>query len=110
MNNVVTTLAPLFSSTFFQVTRTIIKSQMGLKFSQIGPHTAELAALEHLENSPYTYNGRNVVTYLVPSVLDGFSPFFQVITTTMKAWRSLNFNKIPSVTTGLAAFEHLKNQ
>ena len=110
MNNVVTTLVPLFSSTLFQVTRTIIKSRMGSKFSQIGPHTAELAALQHLENSPYSYNARNVVAYLVPSFWDGFSSFLQVISLTMKAWRSLNLNKIPSVTTEFAAFEHLKNQ
>ena len=45
--NVVTTLAPSFligSSSFLQVTRS--------KFGQIGPRTAELAALEHLEISP----------------------------------------------------------
>ena len=44
-----TTLAPSFligSSLFLQVTRTIIKSQMGSKFSKIGPGTYELAALE----------------------------------------------------------------
>ena len=50
MNNVVTTLGPLFSSTFFQVTRATIKSRRGSKFSQIGPHTAGSAALECLEN------------------------------------------------------------
>ena len=52
---VVTTLAPLFlirSSSFLQVTRTTITSRTTLKFGQIGPRTAELAALEHLEKSP----------------------------------------------------------
>ena len=55
MNNVVTTLAPLFlleSSSFLQITRTSIKSRMGLKFGEIRPQTAELAALERLEKSP----------------------------------------------------------
>ena len=64
-----TTLAPSFlicSSLFLQVTRTTIKYGMGSKFGWIKPGT-ELAALECLENSPKTYNGRNVVTTLVPS-------------------------------------------
>ena len=49
---VVTTLAPSFlirSSSFLQVTMTTITSRTTLKFGQIGPRTAELAALEHLE-------------------------------------------------------------
>ena len=53
--NVVTTLAPSFSigsSSYLQVTRTSITSQTSLKFGQIGPRTAELAALERLEKSP----------------------------------------------------------
>ena len=46
--NVVNTLATSFligSSSFLQVTWTTIKSQMSLKFDQIRPLTAELAAL-----------------------------------------------------------------
>ena len=53
--NVVNTLAPLFligSSSYLQVMRTSITSRTSLKFGQIGPRTAELAALEHLEKSP----------------------------------------------------------
>ena len=53
--NDVTTLAPLFligSSSFLQVTRTAIKSWMGLKFGQIILGTVEFAALEHQEKSP----------------------------------------------------------
>ena len=53
--NVVTTLAPSFligSSSYLQVTRTSITSRTSLKFGQIGPRTAELAALECLEKSP----------------------------------------------------------
>ena len=53
--NVVTTLAPSFlngSSSYLQVKRTSITSRMSLKFGQIGPRTAELAALGRLEKSP----------------------------------------------------------
>ena len=57
------TLAPSFligSSSYLQVTRTSIISWTSSKFGQIGPRTAELAALERLEKSPETYNGRNL--------------------------------------------------
>ena len=53
--NVVTTLAPSFligSSSYLQVTRTSITSRTSSKLGQIGPMTAELAALERLEKSP----------------------------------------------------------
>ena len=56
--NVVNTLAPSFlivSSSFLQVTRTIIKSGLNLKFSLIGPCTAELAAIERLKKSPIAF-------------------------------------------------------
>ena len=49
----VTTLAPSFligSSSLLQVTRTPIRSRMSSKFDKILPGTAELAALDHLEN------------------------------------------------------------
>ena len=49
--NVVSTLAPSFlirSFSYLQVTRTSITSGMSSKFGQIGPRTAELAALECL--------------------------------------------------------------
>ena len=48
------TLAPSFligSSSYLQVTRTSITSRTNSKFCQIGPRTAELAALERLEKS-----------------------------------------------------------
>ena len=53
--NVVSTLAPSFligSSSYLQVTRTSIISRTSSKFGQIGPRTAELAALERLEKYP----------------------------------------------------------
>ena len=52
MYNVVNTLAPLFligSSSYWQVMRTSITSRTRSKLGQIGPRTAELAALERLE-------------------------------------------------------------
>ena len=96
-----TTLAPSFfigSSLFLQVTRTTIKSWMGLKLGSTRRRTYELAALERLEKSPYTYNGRNVVTTLVPSFFNGSSSFLQVTRSTIKAWMGLNFGRISSMT------------
>ena len=90
------TLAPSFligSSSYLQVTRSLIISQTSSKFGQIGPRTAELAALERLEKSPYTYNGRNLVNNLAPSFLIGSSSFLQVSRTCMKAWMSSNLGK-----------------
>ena len=54
-------------------------------------------------------NGRNVVTTLVHSFLNG-SSFLQITRPTIKAWMSLNFGKIPPLTSELAALERLKNQ
>ena len=112
MNNVVTTLVPSFligSSSFLQATSKPIISQMGLKFSRIRPGTYELPALERLEKSPLTYNGRNGVTTLVFSILNRSSSFLHTIRTTIKAWMSLNFVKIPSHILELAPLEHLRN-
>ena len=53
--NVVSTLAPSFligSFSYLQVTRTSIRSGTSSKFGQIGPRTAELAALERFKKSP----------------------------------------------------------
>ena len=112
MNNVVTTLASSFSigsSSFLQATSKSIISRMGLKFSRIRPGTYELPALEGLEKSPKTYNGRNVVTTLVLSILNGSSSLLHTIRTTIKAWMSLNHVKISSHILELAPLEHLKN-
>ena len=57
----------IYSSLFLHVAKSTIISVIGLKFGKIRPGTAELAALERLEKSPYTYNGKNVVITLVPS-------------------------------------------
>ena len=50
------------------------------------------------------------MTTLVPSFLDWSSSFLQVTRQTIKAWMSLNFRKIPSLTSELATIERLKNQ
>ena len=110
--NLVCTLAPSFlsgSSSYLQVTRTSIISRMSLKFSQIRPRTAELAALERLK-LPKTYNGENLVSTLEPLFLIGSFSFLQVTRTTIKAWMSSNFGGIPLLTLELAALERLKNQ
>ena len=49
------------------------------------------------------------MTTLVPSFLDGSSSFLQIKTPTIKARMSLNFGKIPSLTSELAALERQKN-
>ena len=106
-----TTLVPSFligSSLFLQITRTSITSGKSLDLGQIGPRTAELAALERLEKSPKTYNGKNVVTTLAPSILIESSSFLQVTRTYMKAWMSSNFGQIPQPTPELSAIERLK--
>ena len=82
---------------------------MGSKFSRIRPGPYELPALECLEKFPLTYNGRNVVTTLVLSILNGSSSYLHTIRTTIKARMSLNFGKIPSLTSELASLERQKN-
>ena len=52
------------------------------------------------------------MTTLVLSILNGSSSFLHTIRTTIKAWMSLNFVKIPSqifLILELAPLEHLKN-
>ena len=49
------------------------------------------------------------MTTLVPSFSDGSSLFLQITRPTIKAWIGLNFGKIPSLTSELAALERQKN-
>ena len=49
------------------------------------------------------------MTTLVLSNLNGSSSFLHTIRTTIKAWTSLNFVKIPSHILELAPLEHLEN-
>ena len=46
---------------------------------------------------------------VVQLFLNGSSSFLQVTSPTIKAWMNLNFDKIPSLTSELAALERLKN-
>ena len=48
------------------------------------------------------------MTTLVLSILNGSSSFLHIIETTIKAWVSLNFGKIPLLTWELAALERQK--
>ena len=50
-------------------------SRTSSNLGQIRPRTAELAALEPLEKSPQTYNGKKVVITLAPSFLYESSSF-----------------------------------
>ena len=105
-------LAPSFligSSKYLQVMRTTIISRTSSKLGQIRPRTAELAALESLGKSPYTYNGNNVVTTLAHSFLIESSSFLQIMRIYIKAWMSSNFGQIPPPTTELFALSRLKN-
>ena len=49
------------------------------------------------------------MTTLVQSFLDGSSSFLQVTSPTIMTWMSLNFGKIPSPTSELAALERPQN-
>ena len=71
--------------------------------------TYVLPAIELLEKSPYTYNGRNVVPTLVPSFLDGSSSFLHITRPTVKTGMSFNFGKIPTLSSELAALEGQNN-
>ena len=50
------------------------------------------------------------MTTLVPSFSNGSSSFLQVTRSAMIAWMGLNFDKIPSLTSELAALERVKKQ
>ena len=77
---------PFFiGSSFLLVTRTAIKAWMGSKSGKIGPGSSELATLELLKNPPKTYSGRNVVSTLVLSFLNGSSSFLHITRTPIKA-------------------------
>ena len=60
--------------------------------------------------NPHILIIRNVVTTLVPSFSNGSSSFLRVTWSAIKAWMGLNFGKIPSLTSELAALERVKNQ
>ena len=108
-----TTLAPsllIGPSLYFRVARITIKSRMGSKFGKIRPGTEELAALKRLKN-PHSLIMEEMLRPLkCLHILNGSSSFLLVTRTIIKAWTSLNFDKIPLLAWDLAALEHLKDQ
>ena len=50
------------------------------------------------------------MTTQVPTFSNGSSSFSQVTRSAMKAWMGMNFGKIPSLTSELAALERVKNK
>ena len=50
------------------------------------------------------------MTTLVPSFSNGSFSFLQVTRSAIKTWMGLNFGKIPSLTSELAALECVNNQ
>ena len=82
---------------------------MSLKCSSILPGTYELAALEHLEKIPWTYNWRNVVTTPVPSLLIGSSSFLQATWTPINFLMGSKCGQIGPWTVESAALERLEN-
>ena len=85
-------------------------SRTSWKFGQIGPRTAELAALERLEKSPMTFNEEIVVNTLAPLFLIGSSLFLQVIRTIIRVQMSSKFDQIRQRTVAFAALERLENR
>ena len=73
---------------------TCMGARRSSKFSQIRPRTPELAALERLKKSPWTYNGKKGVAtfsrlFLIRSISD-----LQGTMTYIGAWMSLKFGQI----------------
>ena len=78
-------------------------------FGQSRPTTTELPALECLEKSPLTDNGRNDVATLATSFLIGPSSFLRVTRTCINALMSSTYNQIAHLTREFAALERLKS-
>ena len=95
------TLAPSFlikSSSYLQVTRTSITSRTSSKFDQIGPRTAELAALERMKKIPWTYNWGKRCHHIFSAIFDWI---FFIFAGNEDMYRSLNeFEIQPDATTG----------
>ena len=106
------TRAPTFligSSSFFHVTRTAMRSRMSSKFRKIRPWTAELAALERLKKSPWTYHGKDVLNAPAPSFRMGSYSFWQATRSVIRSRISSKFSEFRPWTAELPALECLKN-
>ena len=89
---------------------TCMRARRSSKFGQVRPPTAELAALERLKKSPYTYNWKNGVAPFSQLFLIRSLSYFQVIMTYIRVWMSLKFGLIRLWTIELAALKRPKNR
>ena len=85
-----------------------MRARTSSNFGLIGPPTAELAGLERLKKSPYTYIVENGVASFSQLFLIKFFSYLKVMMTYIRAWMSSKFGQIRSWTTELSALEHLK--
>ena len=82
---------------------------MSLKFGQIQPSSAELAAIERLKKSPNTLNGKNCVATFsqqLPFLIRPVS-YLQVVMTHVSS-DDFKIGKIQPQSTKLSALERLK--
>ena len=92
-NGVATLLGCFFirSFSYLQVMVTCMIARVSLKFGLIRLLTAELAVLERLKKSPWTYNGKNgVATFYQLFLIKSFS-CLQETMTHIRAWMSSKF-------------------
>ena len=73
---------------------TCMRAQRSSNFCQIGPPTAELAALERLKKSQKTYRWKNGVATFSRMFLIGYISYLQVTITCVRPWISLKFGQI----------------
>ena len=73
---------------------TCMRAWRSSNFCQIRPLTAELAALERVKKSPYTYNGKNGVATFSRLLLIGSISYLQVTMTYIRARISFKFGQI----------------
>ena len=71
-----------------------MKSWTTPKFDEIRQPTAELAALERLEKSPYTYTGKMMSPFFSRLLIIQSFCYLQVMRTCIRALMSLNFCQI----------------
>ena len=83
---------------------------MSSNFGKIRPWTADLAALECLKKSPFTYNGKAVVNAPAPSFLMGSSSFLHATRTAIRSRMNSKFSEFRPWTAELPALECLKNR
>ena len=106
--NGVATFSQLFliqSFLYLQVTRTCMKAWRSFKLDQIRPTTAEVAVLERLKKSPWTYS-----CPLFSDVFDRIVFFFEGNKNMHMSLEEIKLLPDLTRTTELAAFERLNNR